>query len=298
MSRVSRVPYHQNVYDLLQLEPGESPEAARLIAEHEAKHGPLPASVREWYLVPNVVMLQPRPSEWHRQWELNHGKIWWDYSNQDPPVPLPNLLDDIARLKSRPDFPYVRILHENQGVVRWWLELNGSDDPPVWGDNEQPEDPAVWTQTAETLSSFVVEWIALYYQRNWTPLSRNSSDARRRQATRFIKPYNNGLWLRTPDEPFQPPVIDFLIDQFGEPERTPRPGNVTTYNYYPAGGTIRVTADDPTLTGGLSAWWIHADAPERLAEFARLLLSWGTLHDTLRADTDPARKVLRGVRGS
>ncbi|MCI0700989.1 MAG: hypothetical protein L0241_07895 [Planctomycetia bacterium] len=55
MSRVSRVPYHQNVYDLLQLEPGESPEAARMIAEHEAQHGSLPASVKEWYLGPNLV---------------------------------------------------------------------------------------------------------------------------------------------------------------------------------------------------------------------------------------------------
>ena len=55
MRRVSNVPYHQNVYDLLQLEPGVCPKAARMIATHEARHGPLPASVREWYRVPGVV---------------------------------------------------------------------------------------------------------------------------------------------------------------------------------------------------------------------------------------------------
>jgi hypothetical protein len=92
-------------------------------------------------------------------------------------------------------------------------------------------------------------------------------------------------------------VIDFLIEQFGEPEVTPRAGNVSTYHFRPPGGTIRVTADEPTLMGGLSAWWVHADTPERLAEFATLLLPWGTLRDTLRADTDPAREVLKHVRG-
>ena len=35
VSRASRIPYHQNVYDLLQIEPGASPEAARMIAEYE-----------------------------------------------------------------------------------------------------------------------------------------------------------------------------------------------------------------------------------------------------------------------
>ena len=58
-------------------------------------------------------------------------------------------------------------------------------------------------------------------------------------------------------------MIDFLTDHFGEPERTPRPGDVTTNTFRPQGGTIRVTADHPALTGGLSAWWLHADAPER-----------------------------------
>src|SRR5262249_11954973 len=107
--------------------------------------------------------------------------------------------------------------------------------------------------------------------------------------------FRNGLWLRTPDEPFQPPVIDFLTDLFGEPHRAPRPGDVTTYTFQPGNGTIRVTADHPARTGALSAWWVHADTPERLAEFARMLLPWGTLRDTLRADTDPAREVLKSV---
>jgi hypothetical protein len=300
VSRASRVPYHQNVYDLLGIEPGESPEAARMIAEHEAQHGPLPASVKEWYLVPNVVLLDRRPDEWVEQWTLNEGKLWWEYSNQDPPVPLLNFLDDLAQLSEGPAPPYVIILHENQGVVRWWVEIrvNGSDDPPVWVDNDQPDDTAAWTRSDERFSEFLVRWFGNFYLQPWTPLSRNGSDAKFNGVRPFVKPYANRLWLRTPDEPFQPPVIDFLTDHFGEPERTARPGNVTTYTFRPPGGTIRVTADEPTLTGGLSAWWVHAETRERLAEFAELLRPWGTLRDTLRADTDPARAVLNRTRGA
>ena len=35
---------------------------------------------------------------------------------------------------------------------------------------------------------------------------------------------------------------------------------------------------------------------ERLAERGALLLPWGALRDTLRADTDPAREALRRAR--
>ena len=291
MSRASRVPYHQNVYDLLGIEPGECPEAARMIAEHEAQHGPLPASLREWYLVPNVVLLRRRPANWLDQWELNSGLVWWEYSNQDPPTPLPHVLEQFTQLYERSDFPAVCVLCENQGVVSWWVEINGSDDPPVWVDNDQPDDERAWDLDARRFSDFISNWISGFYdwqcdpKRLWLKPARGNS------------PHANRLWLRASDEPFQPPVIDFLTERFGEPERTARPGDVTTHTFRPEGGTIRVTADEPTLTGGLSAWWIHADTRERLAEFAMLLLPWGTLRDTLRADTDPARAVLNEVQG-
>jgi len=93
-------------------------------------------------------------------------------------------------------------------------------------------------------------------------------------------------------------VIDCLTEQFGEPERAAREGDVTTYTFRPNGGTVRVTADQPALTGALSAWWVHADTPERLAEFPRMLTPWGTLRDTHRADTDAARALLSAVRAS
>jgi hypothetical protein len=255
VSRVSRVPYHQNVYDLLQIEPGESLEAARLIEEHEAQHGPLPASVREWYLHAHAF---PRAA---------------------PMIPLARFLREIDAAASKEGGNRWAYVMDNEYSRGGFLINLGdtADDPPVWTDNEGMKDEAAWDRTTDKFSEFA--WMFVL----------DGADLALKKGLGY-------LWLLSQDEPFQPPVIDFLTDHFGEPERTPRPGSVTTYTYRPEGGTIRVTADEPALTGGLSAWWVHADTPERLAEFAKLLLPWGTLRETLRADTGSAWEVLNRVR--
>jgi hypothetical protein len=269
-----------------------------MIEKHETEHGPLPASVREWYLVPNVVPLGMPQNRWAA---VGPGTLWYDFSNQDRPATLEQVLAAVASPLKANRRRFARIMVENQGVVRWHLLLNKVADPPVWGDT-RPDDPRAWAEVAPSFSAFLSDWFARFYVEDWTPISGQGVGGGDGEVAWDVaifasKPHINGLWLRTPDEPFQPPVIDFLTDHFGEPERTPRAGNVTTHTFHPSGGTIRVTADHPALTGGLSAWWVHADTPERLAEFATLLRPWGTLRDSLRADTDAARAVLQHVRG-
>jgi hypothetical protein len=254
VSRTSRIPYHQNVYDLLGIEPGESPQAARMIAEHEARHGPLPASVREWYLHNHLFRISPLL------------------------MPLTKFLEEAATGAPEEGRRCADVLVGDGG--RWMVYLDDSDDPAVWTDAYGMSDNTKWDRETERFSDFVdvIDGFS--------------------EAVDAAREPGGPHWLIARDEPFQPPVIDFLTEHFGEPERTARPGNVTTYTYRPLGGTIRVTADEPTLTGGLSAWWVHADTPERLAEFAELLLPWGTLRDTLRADTNPASAVLKRVRAA
>lgn len=301
MSRASRIPYHQNVYDLLQIEPGESPEAARMIVEHEFEYGLLPASVYEWYHVPNVVLLSR--AEWSL--EAEEETLWAELSGDAHPHTLDRVLERFGQIGEFTEPPCVAVLTEQQGGFCWYVQVNrveddDYDDPPMWiGPSEVYH--REWEQVADRFSDFIWQGASAAYLDSYTRLSGNwlSADVGELgydpNEPRFVKHYSNGLWLRTPAEPLQPPVIDFLTDQFDEPERTPRPGSVTTYTYRPEGGTIRVTADEPALTGGLSAWWVHADTPERLAEFAKLLLPWGTLRETPRADTDPAREVLSRV---
>jgi hypothetical protein len=288
VSRASRVPYHQNVYDLLQIEPSESPEAARMIAEHEAQHGPLPASVREWYLLDNAMPHDMRP------WRPADGAEHLQAALIDI-RPLTRICEGFAGREFDLAGRCVLVMVEKgggySGPTEYWVYLRREDDPEVWCDdlgNARGREPSEW-RSNDRYSHNIYWWIFSTTRRNawWQPTEPGERTAI----------HANDLWLRAPDEPFQPPVIDFLTDHFGEPERTARPHNVTTHTFRPTGGTIRVTADEPTLTGALSAWWVHADTPERLAEFAELLRPWGTLRDTLCADTDPARDVLKRLKG-
>jgi hypothetical protein len=290
VTRVSRIPYHQNVYDLLQIEPGESPEAARMIDEHEAEHGLLPASVKEWYLVPNVVPLEAPHGV--QRYQVAPGTLWYDYSEPYDILTLADILHGFATPCVHTNGRYVEVLH-TWDFYSCYVHLTGSDDPRVWDGPDIPtRDPIDFRDCSESFSEFVAGQFTWFYMDRLTRRATGPS-----RATPLKSHHDNGLWLRSPDESFQPPVIDFLTDHFGEPERTPRSDNVTTYTYHPHSGTIRVTADEPALTGALSAWWIHADTPERLAEFATMLLPWGTLRETLRADTNSAREVLKRDRG-
>lgn len=190
----------------------------------------------------------------------------------------------------------------------FWLMAasdDGTPDPIAYSSNAiflSPDLPGnpwgnQWHPVGRT-SEVLFGWLAHYYHlADWVPMSFNSVDANPyRKPLCPAMPYKNGLWLRTPDEPFEPAVLDYLTERLGEPERRLRAGNVTTYVFRPEGGIIRVTADEPNLVGGLSAWWVHAQTPEQLNELARLILPFGTLRETLRGDTEPGRAVLASLK--
>ena len=317
MGRTSRIPYHQNLYDLLQIEPREVPGAIEVIrAWEERERSYFPAVLTEWYVSECEIRYG---TNLQHTWRISLADLWTEFSNMDGAYSLAQLLGS----HNRPEHgwrepsgyqeeayphPFFRLIQENQGNWVLFAYADGSDDPPVfstegeyggpWIDPAQESDEEPGWRQIGAFSEMLFRWFATYYiDEDFVPLSFNSHNADpSRAGLAPPKPYRDGLWLRTPAEPLAAPIIDFLTEQFGEPERALRPGNVTTYTYRPDGGTIRLTADDLAYPHPLSAWWIHTDTPERLAEFARLLVPWGTLHDTLRADTDAARAVLQGVR--
>src|SRR5262249_37620061 len=97
---------------LIEEEPSISEEAVAVI---EKAKKPLPAAVREWYSLDGIVPLHPgekRPGA--RDFLLRH------YSNADRPVPLEGVLAGFAKPERRRRF--VRIIIENQGCARWFIE--------------------------------------------------------------------------------------------------------------------------------------------------------------------------------
>ncbi|VTT99202.1 unnamed protein product [Gemmataceae bacterium] len=316
MSRTSRVPYHQNVYDLLLLEPRPLVGPLDAIRAWERQTGhTFPAALVEFYTTEGVIPFGIGASD---QWVLPLTEVWHQYSNMEPPYPHDRVLVGEERpIRVRGGVepgPYLRLQCENQGCWIIYARVDGSDDPPtystdggpfMYSDRSEAWPNQEWCRLG-TFSEMFFRWIAWYYYDldremggSFVPLRFHSDYADPAEANLAPpKPYHNGLWLRTPADPFEPAVIDYLTEAFDEPERTPRSGNVTTYTFRPPGGTVRVTADEPGLGGAFSAWWVHADTPERLAELGRLILPFGTLRDTLRADTEPASLVLNTLCGT
>jgi hypothetical protein len=326
--RTSRVSYFQNVFDLLDYEPPVSPAALAAVEETEARLGrALPAALRDWYTRDGVVEVGPpvgrwnvprsepcfplpgparhAPATWTQQLWYNYvGAYECHYSAPD------SLTAVLAQIDGRVPVGaaragFARVLVESYDRTQWWVERAGSDDPPVWCDAGSP-DPAGWSLTADRFSRFVFETIASGYQEDSTPVACQPPDPDDWAGGAESpdpppappKWYANGLWLRAPDEPFSPPVIDFLTDRLGEPQRVERPGGVTTYTFRAGGGTVRVTADAPGLAGGLSAWWVHAQTADRLEALARLLLPWGTLGERLSSEAQAGEAVLGRAKGT
>jgi hypothetical protein len=314
VSRTSRVPYFQNLYDLMSLEPRPRPNAAEAIRGWERLNGRrFPRAMAEFYSTQAV--LHCGPTQEH-EWAIPLVELWSEFSNDEHAHSLDELLGPGNRPEddgilprgydplAHPE-PLFCLIAENQGVWVLYAVADGTDDPPVcsteWGFGEWfsgsgDESPDGWQRIGCFTETIFAWFVGYYHKTRFGPLMF-FDEATSTYWDAPPKPYANGLWLRTQAEPFAPPVVDFLTELLGEPERTPRPGHVTTYTFRPDGGTVRVTADEPSLTGGLSAWWVHAESAERLAALGRLLTPWGTLRKTLRADTDPARQVLELLRG-
>ena len=252
MSRTSRVPYHQNVYDLLGIEPAVCPDVRGVIDAHErTARRSFPAAIRELYIATGGT--DP-------------------FGTYDYIYPAETILSAWALWPRDEGWLCIGGF---KGQTSDFVRFDGTADPVVVANvGSLGEAPARLERGAgERYTDYIF------------------GDA---CGVRDDRPEASDLWVCARDEPLAVPVIDFLAEQFGDPERTPRDGDVTTYTWRPDGGTLRVTADDPAHPDPLGAWWVHAATAEQLAEFARLLRPWGTLGRTLRADTDEARAVWEG----
>jgi hypothetical protein len=91
-----RVAYHQSVFDLLDMQPKESPQAREMIEACEARSGRrLPEAVRQWYLIDRVVTLR-HDTDWQTRARNEQQYLWYDYSNMDWPESLETVLLQFA----------------------------------------------------------------------------------------------------------------------------------------------------------------------------------------------------------
>lgn len=102
--------------------------------------GELPASVAQWYALPDGLDLLR------------------EYSNSDSPVAPEEF--EVHTFEKR---TLATFLYENQGVCWWAFDRNGGDDPAVYVNVDPP--PNRWIRCCSSFSKFV--YTRLFDYRNW-----------------------------------------------------------------------------------------------------------------------------------
>ena len=228
--------FHRNVYDLLDLLPEVSSEAVEMIAAHEREHGQIPAAVREWYSVMGLVPLAEEARF--------DSAIWYQYSNMDPPESLSAVLQAIALAHDAAAPRRVMVMGECQNVGDWQVELDGSDDPPVWNYDPSHRDPGeeYWL-AAPSFSQWVWNWIAQFHQfyKQFDPLAGQP---------------HLGHWaagtLHNPDAD----LAARLAERLGDPEAREVGFGDRRLTYRDGAGEIRLTAN--AAAPGPVAVWVHS----------------------------------------
>jgi hypothetical protein len=138
---VTKLRYHQAVFDLLTLAPLRSDERRRMLELARVElRVPLPAALIEWYALENAHALLRR---------AGRGEEF--LSLKSLLVSMQALID----LKK----PRLVFASEFQGRTAWALDLTGNDNPPVLVRVLDDADRETWRTTAERLSDFLFTWI-------------------------------------------------------------------------------------------------------------------------------------------
>ncbi len=255
MQQPIRVPYHQNVYDLLNLIPQVSAVADRMIRTHEHRHHALPAAVREWYCVRNIVPLTSR--------HIARPSLWSQYSNMDCPLPLNIVLRQVAKIDDRPAGRLLRIMGECQNVGDWRVEFNGTDDPPVWSYDPWHRNPGQeYLLASDTFSGFVWNWIAQFHQfyKLHSPLPGQH--------------YLTEYWAAGNEVLCPASIIRQLTEQYSKPDVRETGLGTMCHTFQLTTGVVRVTFANLNALVLQSSWWVFA---EKKSEFRQIMRSLSKL---------------------
>src|SRR5262249_7189729 len=133
VSRTSRVPYHQNVYDLFDVvRCDQLPEAAAQIVEWERRTGrPFPAVMTEFYTTSVTLRLGGDDPQ---EWTLTLPELWSEFSNDERARSVPEVFELFRQrphLRIAAPAPSFELIWENQGVWVMCARDDGTPDPLV-----------------------------------------------------------------------------------------------------------------------------------------------------------------------
>jgi hypothetical protein len=261
MPQPAKLKYHQVTLSFLNHKAAFASSAVKKIEAGEKKIGlQLPASVREWYSLAG--------------WEEAVSKLRKQVLTKDAarfPIGLadvPNLLKNLQELQNNMDAfrrgghtPSFTVGAEPGNPYRWYVALDGSDDPPVFEiDRDQ-------IKVAEHFSSFIFGLV-------WEPFQVH--DTIRARDT-------NRCWLVAEKHPCGYAHLDFLKEHYSEGlVHQSRYEEGTRYAFYNADGTITIQCPGDAVTKEVPAHWsFTADSVPSLVKLITPVWQFGGLNRAL-----------------
>lgn len=275
--------YHQRVFEFLKQKPTfhENYQAAISAIELFVK-GKLPHSVAEWFSLEGASSLI----------RLNNDHVLPVNSFYLSPNPLfgnhpgwatPELKSDdiiVGAVWNKPESRLIeddllKIIVENQGVCKWAVELDDSDeDPPVWMRLNEPNER--WRPVADTFSDFV-------FARAWDTWIMHHT------------PYT----LQSVGKLFRLSEIGFLDEKYGLIHHDcPHPAYHDCYRFGDGDKQIRVCQGNPRIIKDQADLLISASSLVAFEELVRAIWLLSDLSSSLyHYDPDsPESKLLRKLR--
>jgi hypothetical protein len=268
MPASTKLKYHRATLDCVGRKPALSRAAVKLIDAAEKKTGlQLPPSVREWYSLTGCDTIIGNPPVWHELATL-----------RDLLKNLESARDLIEHFAGRAVTPALQIGQIDGSSYRFWLDLDGSADPPV---SEVDRDAFI---AAEHFSEFLFGLV-------WEPDPNLSGDA-----------------LVASKHPFGPPPLDFMKEHYNEglPHRSRYEGNFPfprrgksirytfrNYPFYNSDGKVTIRcAGDPTTQVVPALWSFHAASVTALVKLVTPVWRFGGLNKALRATSELGESAL------
>jgi hypothetical protein len=237
--------YHSRALQLVDVTPKPAPNAnSALEAVEKRIRRALPPSLREWYSLEGACGLLT------------------SYSNHDPAVPIEDLgMDPLI------DRDFLLFRNENQGVCRWAVWLNGSDDPPVFVDYDGAFE--TYKPCANSFSDYV-------YTNFWDW----GRVLNREQAL-----------IQAQNQPISDEALMFLRENFTSELQT---------SGWPGDHQYRFSSSDQRILVWASSdqadWWLVGDTEDALDRLVRRLGNIDSLRGSLWSNDPVGEAILQRLR--
>jgi hypothetical protein len=187
--------------------------------------------------------------------------LFYENTNEDNLQELPDLGDPQEVVQG-----YLKVATENQAVVAWYVRRAEGDDPPVYDNNDEWNEDlskTAWRENSKTFTNFIFDMISTHHFHGWC----------------------SGMRLSALDQLPGSDEMEMLRAWFQAGPVTNEPDS-KVFRFFTLGGLVTIRSVTPQhLASSAAEWSLETDSAAELFEFGKKLWRFGTLSQTLKAES-------------